>query len=74
MAGWSGFTEEDLLRLRRDSEADTGDKQKRHNSEQRRISTHKAKSGDEKSIRPQQQNRRKMALKQEKVRREVEIS
>ena len=73
MASWSGFTEEDLHRLKRDVEINSIDKQKIRNGKQQRASADVVATKDQKKIRAVQQNRRKMPLVQEKVGRQIEL-
>jgi len=65
MAGWSGFTDEELHRLKNSSEASLVEKQKRQNAGQHSIPQHSSTTGNEQRIRPQ--HRRKMPLKQDGV-------
>ena len=71
MAGWSGFTDEELHRLKNSSEASLVEKQKRQNAGQHSIPQHSSTTGNEQRIRPQ--HRRKMPLKQDGVAKQNKV-
>ena len=65
MAGWSGFTDEDLHRLKKQSETQLFQKQKRQTAKEQRNIVNE----QEKIVRPPkpQQNKRKMPVKREEM-------
>ena len=72
MAGWSGFTDEELHRLKSSSEAALVENQKRQNARQNSITQHSSPTGNQQRIRPKQ-HRRKMPLKQDGVAKQSKV-
>ena len=74
MASWSGFTDEELHRLKGDSEVNSTDKQQRRNGKQQRVFADNGATKNQKKTRPVQQNRRKLPLMQEKVKGQIDLT